>query len=57
MRTTAQLSALFSLLLLVSGCQSYTTSRFWKAEQKLNYMNDAHFSVPSQQLSPSPSAL
>ena len=47
MRTPAQLSLLFSLCLLVSGCQSFDPTRFWKLNRGENYMNDdGQFSVP-----------
>ena len=47
MRTPAQPSLLFSLCLLVSGCQSFDPTRFWKLNRGENYMNDdGQFSVP-----------
>ncbi len=47
MRSPAQLSLLFSLWLLVSGCQSFDPTRHWKLNRGENYMNDdGQFSVP-----------
>ena len=60
MRPVAQLSLLFSLCLLVSGCQSFDPTRLWKLNRGENYMNDdGYFSVPPQMpssTSPAPEA-
>ena len=56
MRTAALLSLLFSLLLLVSGCQSFDPTRLWKWNRGENYMNDdGQFSIPpAAPVTPSP---
>ena len=56
MRTTALLSLLLSLSLLVSGCQSFDPTRLWKMNRGENYMNDdGQFSIPpAVPVTPSP---
>ena len=56
MRQRAQLAHLFVLVLLISGCQGFDPTRFWKLNRGEDYMNsDQYFSVPAQMPTP-PSA-
>ncbi len=51
MRRVSQLIPLLSGLLLVTGCNSFDPTKFWKLNRGEDYMNnDQFFSVPAQQL-------